>query len=276
MKPRVPHKWLETDSSLRRYERLSSGANRQSEAEYAQSLDRVLESLGQRLGRHDRYKARKHIEAAKYRLALERIAHGLWNDDVAITHDERHQLLELAKVMDSEEAAVDIDLCPDAPTERTETWLDAVVRVGRRIGHGLFYLVMVALFCLFVILGVGSAQNAFEHQAVVWGTFTEESCLSGYHGCRSIGRWTSDDGTMVKEGVYLDGSPGNDGTARANYQPSGFNNDSDSNLVHVQWASSMSLWYPWVGVALSAGAVVYAARRWKRERALRFEVCPGG
>lgn len=255
---------------------MSSGAHRPSEAEYAQSLDRVLESLGQRLGRHDRYKARKHIEAAEYRLALERIAHGLWIDDVAITHDERDQLLELAKVLDSDEAAVDIDLCPEAPSARTVTWLDAVVGVGRRMGHGIFYVVMAALFCVFVILGVGGAQNAVEHQAVVWGTFTEENCLPDYHGCRSIGRWTSDDGTIVKEGIYLDGSPGQDGTARASYQPSGFNNDSDNNIVHVQWASGMGLWFPWVMVALSAGAVVYAARRWKRERALRFDVGPRG
>jgi hypothetical protein len=37
----------------------------------------------------------------------------------------------------------------------------------------------------------------------------------------------------------------------------------------------MVLWFPWALAALSAGAVVYASRRWKREKALRFEGVPG-
>jgi hypothetical protein len=59
-------------------------------------FDGVLNSLGPRLGRHDRYEAQKYIDAAEYRLALERIADGLCDDDIAISRDERSQLLLLA------------------------------------------------------------------------------------------------------------------------------------------------------------------------------------
>jgi len=149
---------------------MSSREQPQSGADYERLLDGALNSLGQRLGRHDRYKAQKHVDAAEYRLALERIADGLCDDDVAITHEERDQLLQLAQAMHSDEAASAIELCPEAPSRRNLTWWDAVVGVGRRLGHGIFYVLMAAVFCVGVILGVATAKDAVDKQPVLWGS----------------------------------------------------------------------------------------------------------
>lgn len=233
-------------------------------ADYERLLGAALDSLGQRLGPHDRYKAQKHIDAAEYRLALERIADGLCDDDVAITHEERDQLLQLAQAVDSDDAASAIELCPEAPSWRNLTWWDAFVDVGRRLGHGIFYAVMAVVFVVSVGLGVAGVKDMADQQPVLWGTFTEEDCLPNIHGCRSIGRWVSDDGTIVKEQIYLDGSPGKDGTVRASYQPAGLNNDSDNNIVHVRWTTGAGIWMPWVLAAFSLGSVVYYNRQWRR------------
>jgi hypothetical protein len=142
--------------------------------------------------------------------------------------------------------------------------------VGRRFGHGIFYVFMATLFLGFLGFGVAGITDAVDKQPVVWGTFSEEDCQPNNHGCRSIGRWVSDDGTLVKERIYLDGSPGQDGTVRASYQPAGLNNDNDSNTVHVKWTTGAVLWFPWVIAASSAGALVYANRRWRLERSRRI------
>ena len=145
------------------------------------------------------------------------------------------------------------------------TWLSTAIDVGRRAGHAIFYVVMALVFVVAVGLGVAGAQDAADGQPVVWGTFTEEECQPSMTGCRSIGRWLSDDRTVLKEGIYLDGHTGRGGTARASYQPSGLTSDGADNIVHIHAATSAGLWFPWVLSAFSAGAVVYYTRKWRRE-----------
>ncbi len=183
-----------------------------------------------------------------------------------ITDHERSELLDLAELLDSNDAGVAIDLCPEMEAG-PDTRLSAVISVGRRIGRGIFVVVMALVFVAGAGLGLANAKDALDQQPVFWGTFTEQRCEPDLHGCRSFGRWVSDDGRLVKEGIYLDGSPGSDGTARAAYKPEGLFNDNDNNIVHVEWVSGMGLWFPWLLCAFAVGATVYYARQWRREKA---------
>jgi hypothetical protein len=66
---------------------------------------------------------------------------------------------------------------------------------------------MAVIFAVGVGLGVAGVKDAVDKQPVVWGTFSEGDCQPNIHGCRSIGRWVSDDGKIVKERIYLEDYP---------------------------------------------------------------------
>jgi hypothetical protein len=82
----------------------------------------------------------------------------------------------------------------------------------------------------------------------------------------------SDDGSIVKGGVYLEGKPDDDGTVRAAYQAEGLLGDDFTNTVHVQMTPNVGPWILWPTCVLTAGFTLYWARRWKREKAQRNEV----
>ncbi|TAL40481.1 MAG: hypothetical protein EPN91_13030 [Salinibacterium sp.] len=133
-----------------------------------------------------------------------------------------------------------------------------------RAGQVLFYAVMGFLFCVMVIVRVLSALDSGE--PTYWGTYTEKSCeprpgLKG--GCRSFGTWTSDDGTITKIEIALDGYPDQDGTIRASYRPKGFISDSDNNIVHAEQWSGAGVWAPWLGAAVIAVAIAERAMEWR-------------
>jgi hypothetical protein len=230
-------------------------------------LTGVLASLGDLVRKRARVAAFAHIEAGEYVWALEKIANSLNKHDVPITDRERSELLDLAEVLDSDDAAVAVDLCPEVESG-PEGPLHEVTAVWRRIGRGIFVIVMAVVFIVGAALGVANDKDAIDQQPVLWGTFFEQSCEPNLHGCRSFGRWVSDDGRIVKEGIYLDGSPGSDGTARAAYKPEGLINDNENNIVHVEWASGLGLWFPWLLCTFAVGATVYYARKWRQEMAL--------
>ncbi|MHA6510216.1 hypothetical protein [Tessaracoccus sp. Y1736] len=81
-----------------------------------------------------------------------------------------------------------------------------------------------------------------------------------------MGTWISDDGSLVKEQIYLDGSPDGDGTARASFQPSGRRSDELNNIVHADTWSGAGIWMPWVGVAITTAVTIDYARRWRAGR----------
>ena len=114
-----------------------------------------------------------------------------------------------------------------------------------------------------VVVGVAVALDADEPRH--WGTFTEESCAGGgiRHRCQSIGTWLSDDGEIRLTGVALDGTPGSDGMARAQYQPTGVLNDADSNIVHSSTGAMLEPVAPWILVALGGGTAVMQLRKWR-------------
>ncbi len=101
---------------------------------------------------------------------------------------------------------------------------------------------MVPLLAALVALTIVSTADL--RQPVYWGTFTESDCEpKSRGGCRSIGIWVSDDQTIVKEQIYLDGWVEADGTVRAAYRPTGIISDESNNIVHT------ALWIgagPWV------------------------------
>ncbi|SDB79982.1 hypothetical protein GA0111570_101256 [Raineyella antarctica] len=75
--------------------------------------------------------------------------------------------------------------------------------LARRIGHGIFSLIMAVCFIVGVGVGLAYAKDALDRQPIIWGTYAEEDCEPRVHGCESIGRWVSDDGVIVKERIHL-------------------------------------------------------------------------
>jgi hypothetical protein len=137
--------------------------------------------------------------------------------------------------------------------------------VGRTLEaavRGLFLLVMGVVLVVSAVLGVWGILSVGE--PILWVTFTQERCEPARYGCQSIGIWVSDDGTIRKHDVALDGTPGPDGNVRASYRPTGFNNDDQKNIVHVQgWASGF-VWVPWLLFAAIVWTVVVQVRQWHR------------
>jgi hypothetical protein len=132
----------------------------------------------------------------------------------------------------------------------------------RLLGHALFYAGMICVFVSFIVMGIiGWVER---DRPVYWGTFTETSSTCDPGGCTSAGRWLSTDGTIVKDGVTLDGVPGADGVVRASYQPGGPMGDDENNIVHTATWSTAGLWLPWAAAALNAGAISYYHRQWRR------------
>lgn len=145
-----------------------------------------------------------------------------------------------------------------------ERWLHKAVTVVRPVGRVITYLLMTVLLVCSVAIGVATGKDAADHQPVVWGTFHQESCKPAARaGCTPVGTWVSDDGVIVRDQIQLDGVPEPDGTARANYQPSGLMSDSDLNIVHTAQGTELKLWLPW---ALAAWIVWSTVRYTVRSR----------
>ena len=84
----------------------------------------------------------------------------------------------------------------------------------RTIGHGIFYAIMGVVLAVMLVVAVGNTFSGV--QPTYWGTFTQSGCDYARFGCLPVGTWTSDDGSIVKKKVHLDGGTvGQGGTARA-------------------------------------------------------------
>ena len=122
---------------------------------------------------------------------------------------------------------------------------------------------MGMMVVLGVFIGVTGVLDADE--PTYWGTFTEERCERGNrYGCRSVGTWVSDDGSIRLENVYLDGRPASDGTTDASYQPTGLRNDADNNIVHGPFGHALEPLVPWMLVGLGVFMSTVQWRRWRR------------
>ncbi|GAA1059019.1 hypothetical protein [Agromyces bracchium] len=98
------------------------------------------------------------------------------------------------------------------------------------------YVVIGAFAVVFLTLAVINTIDARE--PVIWGTFTEEYCQETRRGCSSIGTWVSDDQTITKTDIRLDGWVEPGGSISAGYQPTGIISDADNHIVHaVGWMS---------------------------------------
>lgn len=132
-------------------------------------------------------------------------------------------------------------------------------------GHGVFYVVMVVCFVVFVT--IGCVVLVERDRPWQWGTFTETSTTCDRMGrrttCESTGRWVSDDATIVKGSVRLDGSVGPGASVRAAFRPGGLLGDEANNIVHTDRSIGMGLWFPWVAAAITAGMTWYYRRRWR-------------
>jgi hypothetical protein len=136
----------------------------------------------------------------------------------------------------------------------------------RRVGHATFYVIMGFCFIAFIVLGAISWVG--RDRPTYWGTFTEVStnCDAGPRGtCTSTGRWVSDDGAIVKNGITLDGSVERGTTVRANYQPGGPMGDDVNDIVHTKGWTGAGLWFPWVAAVGIAVLTWLQGSRWRRD-----------
>lgn len=133
-----------------------------------------------------------------------------------------------------------------------------VIRTIGRIGFTALFGILIAIM---VVLGVGGIASLGE--PVHWGTFTEERCERARFGCRPIGTWVSDSGDLRVDEVQLDGTVGPDGTARASYRPTGFNNDADNAIVHAEPWATWGPWMPWILVLVFGGVLGIQWWRWR-------------
>jgi hypothetical protein len=97
----------------------------------------------------------------------------------------------------------------------------------RILGHALFYAVMTCVSVGFIVMGIMGWVE--RDRPVYWGTFTETG-----------------------------------GVVRASYQPGGLMGDDENNIVHTATWSTAGLWFPWAAASLTAGAIWYYHRRWRR------------
>lgn len=119
---------------------------------------------------------------------------------------------------------------------------------------------MALLILIVAVLGVGGALSARE--PILWGTFTQVGCEPARFHCREIGTWVSEDGSVRLTDVHLDGWSG-DGTVRAGYRPTGFNNDADNRIVHVAPLARGYVWAPFAFLILFAAVLFRQLRRWQ-------------
>jgi hypothetical protein len=116
---------------------------------------------------------------------------------------------------------------------------------------------------------VGPTQHTY------WGTFTRHSCESGFRWrCEGVGTWVSDSGSIVKNNIQLDGDVNSDGTVRASYTPTGFNNDAENNIVHTVTWSCARYWLPWIMTVLFGGLIALRVRAMRRRSRSRRAMAP--
>lgn len=137
---------------------------------------------------------------------------------------------------------------------------------ARQVGRIMFVGVMSAVALGFVVIGVAEVSDQDEPR--YWGNYTEGGCEApefGWGPCRSTGRWVSDDGSIVKDPIYLDGDVAEGGTVRASFRPNGWINDEENNIVNTPQWSNAGAWFPWLAAA-GAGAIAvwYSLRWWSR------------
>lgn len=138
----------------------------------------------------------------------------------------------------------------------------SLANVFSTAGRAVFTAILGLLLAAMVVLGVGGVASLGE--PVHWGTYTEERCDRARFGCRSFGSWVSDSGELRVDEVQLDGAVGPDGTVRAGYRPTGFNNDADNAIVHAEPWATLGPWMPWGFAALFGGVLVIQWSRWRR------------
>lgn len=111
---------------------------------------------------------------------------------------------------------------------RMKRWGDGLRGFGR-VATALILGVLAVVLVALLVVSVLDLR-----QPVIWGTFTQTDCEPRPRGgCRAIGTWVSDDGTIVRRGVALDGWPEDDGTSRAGYQPTAILGGESADIVHA-------------------------------------------
>lgn len=127
------------------------------------------------------------------------------------------------------------------------------------VGNVLYIGICGLLLLVSLVLGVGTVSNSSER--TYSGTFTQQSCDLGYRGrCEGVGTWISDNKSMIKKDIHLDGDANSDGTIRADYTPTGFNNDAENNIVHTPTWGGAKYWLPWAMCTFFGGLILFRTR----------------
>lgn len=134
---------------------------------------------------------------------------------------------------------------------------------ARRVGRVTAVTAMAMIALGFASMGVMDLVD--KDQPISWGTYTELECEPpefGWGECRSVGNWVSDDGSIVRDRIYLDGEVRPGGTVRASFRPQGWRNDAENNVVHTQQWTNAGGWISWAGTAITGTVAAWWAFRW--------------
>ncbi|WP_281885665.1 hypothetical protein [Agromyces rhizosphaerae] len=121
---------------------------------------------------------------------------------------------------------------------------------------------MVLVWVMFLAISVIAVVNGTRtlDSVAQWGTYVEHRCEPvPKGGCRSIGTWRGDDGTVlgtVLQPVQLFGAvSGEDSSARAAYVPGRWLvfHDGPDVVVQTEAAATRTLVFGWVGVVVLGG-----------------------
>lgn len=128
-------------------------------------------------------------------------------------------------------------------------------------------VVMVVVIGFTAMIAVQETADVASGEPVVWGTFRETECIwRGRGGCRSHGTWTSDDSSIVWDGVQLSGTPGEDRTVRAGVRLQGLRGGEEAGLVYTERWIDAGPWAAWSSVAFFAIVLAVFLRNGRRHR----------
>lgn len=147
-------------------------------------------------------------------------------------------------------------------------WQRSSQGMARLRGYGQVAVVvffgLIGLFCV----GVAAVAWHDNSQPVTWGRFTETSTVCDGWGrgrtCTISGDWISDDGSISRRSVQLNGDVEPGETVAAGYRASGLINDIDNNLVHSGRYIHSGPWISLLGGGFSFAAGAFYWRRYHR------------
>lgn len=134
-----------------------------------------------------------------------------------------------------------------------------------------YFVIFGVLSVGFIVLGALEVVDAANDEPVVWGTFTEQRCVTETRGgCTSYGSWVSDDGFEKFDEIMFDGTiKESGGTSRAGHQPGGLTSDVEDGIVSIvhaeEYTGILEIFFPFLAAFACIGGIWFYWGKWNDE-----------